>query len=185
MAEINLLQNKIKDTSFAWQNQTRYVLVFLWLVLITLLAVAGIFYLLKSNVDNQLETVNAQNQILQQSLNEKEKSLGDAISFQAQLANLKTLVDRHTYLSPLLNELTAKTFVLSQYQIFNLEDGGRVHLEGSVDTYQNLGKLLLGLTTSDQFSDVRLIGVSPSAGEKNNHQFSIELIVNPEIFKRK
>ena len=62
---------------------------------------------------------------------------------------------------------------------------GRRYLEGKVLTYNDLGKLLLGLSTSTKFKDVQLLSVVPSIGVVNAYQFSLNLNVNPEIFYKK
>ncbi|HTL39704.1 MAG TPA: hypothetical protein VL306_02740 [Methylomirabilota bacterium] len=182
MQEINLLQNRLQEKSFAWDRQSKLIITFLSIVFILILGAFGVFYLLNSKVQTQVQTTVAQNQELRKQLDSKQQGLSDAKAFQAQLANIKTLVNSHVYLSPLLDELAKMTYVKSQY--FSLSAGidGKLHLEGRVDNYVDLGKLLLGLSTSSKFKSVQLTSVLPSLGKINGYQFSINLTASPTLF---
>ncbi len=60
-----------------------------------------------------------------------------------------------------------------------------MHLEGRVATYNDLGKLIMGLSTSDKFKNIRLLSVSPASGKTSAYQFSIDMEVNSAIFSKK
>ena len=182
MEEINLLQNRLYDKSFAWYRQSRIVITGLVIILIAVLGVFAVFYILNSKTQKDLQTVTADNQNLKQQLDAKEQGLGEVKTFQAQLANLKILVNSHIYLSPVLDELSHMTFARSQYFTLNIGEDRKLHLEGRVNSYEDLSKLLLGLNTSSKFKNIQLTSVSPSTGKINGFIFSINLVAADELF---
>ncbi len=185
MEEINLLQNRIKDTTFAWEKQGRVVLGFLWLILIAILGVSALLYVYNGKIQTDLDSANQKVETLQKQLNQKQASLGDAKTFQAQLANIRTLLGSHIYISPVLDEISSSAFNKSQFSTIDLnQQTGKVHLEGMVGSYIDLGKLLLSLTTSDKFNSVKLLSVLPSNGQASGYHFSIDLLVAPELFTK-
>lgn len=154
-------------------------------VLILLLGVAAIFYLLARRADQERADIVAQNRDLTNQFTEKQKDLSGAKIFQAQLVNLKALTTDHTYITPLLQEISGSTYVKAQYLTLDVAQSGKIHLEGRVANYADLGKLLLGLTTSSKFHNVKLLSVVPATGKENAYQFAIDLVVTPEIFTKK
>ena len=185
MEEINLLQNKIKDTSFAWQKQSRIITGILSAVLIIFASLGAVFFMLARSNNEKLAQAQTRGQEIQKDISKKDPEVNVATSFQAQLANLKTLVNAHTYLTPLLTELGKSTYIKSQYVSLDVKDDGKIHLEGRTASYDDLGKLVLGLTTSQEFKNVRLMSVVPSTGTTNAYQFSIDMEANKEIFQKK
>lgn len=185
MPEINLLQNRVKDTTFAWQRQIKAVLAVLTLLLI-LLAVGGIGLMILGRQTNaQTDETTRQNASLQSDLTKQQNELGSAQQFQAQLANLKTLLKQHVFMTSLLDEIEKVTYVKAQYVTIDASNAGKVHLEGTVSDYNSLAKLILGLNSSEQFSNIELISVSPSSGATNGYIFSIDMEVAPAIFTKK
>ena len=182
MTEINLLQTRIKDRTFAWQRQVRTVLIFLAVILVLLGAGGGGLMFLTNQLTVEIQTVSADATKIQDQLNQDQKNIGDAKLFQAQVANIKTLLNNHVYLTPLFKEIGKMTYVKSQYVSINVSTTGKINLEGQVENYAGLAKLILGLSTSNQFKDVKLLSVNPGTGEVNGYAFSIELTAKPEIF---
>ena|SRR3989344_5914998 len=185
MQEINLLQSKIRDTSFSWQKQSRIIIALLSVVLIALVGLGAVFFLLNRSTEQKLTDAKNQGIEIQKNISSRNAEVKNASSFQAQLANLKTLVGAHTYLSPLLVELGKSTYIKSQYVILDATNDGKIHLEGRTASYDDLGKLVLGLSTSSQFKNIQLKSVVPSSGKTNAYQFSLDMEVNPEIFTKK
>jgi Tfp pilus assembly protein PilN len=186
MAEINLLQNRIHDTSgFAWKTQGRVVLAVFSALLVLFALGGGGLWFLNNKISGEVATVSAKNQELQTQLNEKQGQLGDAKTYQAQLSNLRSLLGNHVYITPLLDEIAKLTYVKAQYNTIDASDSGVVHLEGKVSDYASLAKLMLGLNTSSNFKNVRLLSVTPSSGKVNAYVFAIEFSVPSTIFTKK
>lgn len=185
MQEINLLQNRVKDTTHIWERQSKTIIAVLAGILTIILAATGLLYYLNGNAQTQLDASTKENNDLQSKLTEQQKTLGDAKAFQAQLANLRFLISNHTYVTPLLDELSKITYKKAQYATMDVTETGKLHLEGMVDTYEDLGKLLLGLSTSSKFTSVKLLSAIPSSGKVNAYVFSVDLVVSPDIFLSK
>ncbi|MEO8065940.1 MAG: PilN domain-containing protein [Candidatus Doudnabacteria bacterium] len=185
MAEINLLQNSFKDTTNAWQRQSTIMLTVLSLILIVIGGITGVLFFLNQSTQKQIDAATAVNNDLQKNLNQQQAGLTNTKSFQAQLANLRLLLTNHVYISPLLDELSKATYIKSQDQTIDINPDGKIHLEGLVDSYADLGKMLLGLSTSTKFSNVKLLSALPSTGKKNGYVFSVDLNVTPGIFLNK
>ena len=185
MEEINLLQNRLKDTTFAWQKQSRIATLILTVILIALIGAAAVFFLLNRNFKTKITSAIAESETLKNQVDDKQKNLNEAKTFQAQLINLKALVANHTYLSPFLDELSHSTYVKARYFSLDITEAGKIHLEGQVASYGDLAKFLLGLSTSSRFKNVNLLSVIPSSGKDIGYRFSVDLVVVPEIFHKK
>ena len=123
---------------------------------------------------------------LKQQLSAKQSTLGEAQTFQAQVANIKALVDSHTYITPLLTELSSMTYVKAQYLSLDADETtGKVHVEGVSPSYLDIGKLILGLSTSQKFTSVKLLSILPSTAETADYHFSIDVTVPATIFTSK
>ncbi|MEJ0021785.1 MAG: PilN domain-containing protein [Candidatus Doudnabacteria bacterium] len=185
MAEINLLQNRLKDTTNLGQRQNRLVITVLSAILVVLVGITAVIFFLNKSLADQTITATSTNQDLTKQLNDQQSKLGNAKSFQAQLANLRFLLNGHTYVSPLLDELSRVTYARSQFISLDVTQVGKIHLEGRVDSYTDLGKLILGLSTSPKFSQIKLLSAVPSTGSINGYIFSIDMNVTPDIFLKK
>lgn len=185
MQEINLLQNRVKDTTHTWQSQSKTLLTVLAVLLIIVVGATAVLFLLNNSLQKKIAAVVTNNQSLKVQLDSKQKDLTGAKAYQAQLTNLKTLVNNHIYLTPLLNELSKSTYQRAQYVTLDATDAGKIHLEGRVANYSDLGKLLLGLSTSAKFKDIKLLSVIPSTGTINAYVFAVDMSVLPEIFSKK
>jgi|GEM_PF-2132058 hypothetical protein len=183
MPDINLLQNQLKDTTAVALARTKAAIWILAIVLILLAATAGIFYYLTADINKKTAVTVLENNKLDQKISEQTQGLTDAKSYQAQLSNIALLLKSHVALTPLLYELGKYTYLKAQYVNVDVaEDTGRIHLEGLVDSYQGLGKLLLGLSTSQNFRNVKLLSVAPSGGVTFGYSFAIDLTANQAIF---
>ena len=185
MPEINLLQNRIKDTTYSSQRQTRSVLVVLTVILILLAAVGAGLLLFSKSLRQKLGDLASQNTALQAQLDKEQGQIASAKTLQAQFANVRTLVNNHTYLTPLLDEIGKMTYIRTQYVTLDITNNGNVHLEGKVPDYASLAKLILGLNTSNHFKNVRLLSVTPSAGAVNSFVFAIDLNASSGLFVKK
>jgi len=182
MQEINLLQNKLKEKTFAWDKESYLVVWVLGFILAVLvLGGGGLMFLSKQTADKTVALMST-NQDIQNKLNDSQDKIKGAAVYQAQLENLKTLVTNHTYLSPLLDELEKMAYVKSQYVTVDIIQPGKIHLEGKVASYTDLGKMLLGLNQSKQFKNIKLLSVVPFEGAEQAYLLAVDLTVDPGIF---
>jgi Tfp pilus assembly protein PilN len=183
MVEINLLENQIVDKTEAPKNQTKTIF---WLVVIMLilfvLSVVGAFFLTQ-RMTAQVAEISRDTQNYKQEIVNQNDQLKDAKIYQAKLSNLNLLLKNHTYMSYLFDELENYTFVRGKYDIFQVgEDSGKIQLQGITDSYENLGKLILGLSTSSKFDEVTLVSVSKDKGKDNIYNFSVTMHAKPNTF---
>lgn len=181
MQEINLLKSQLKDTTHLWQTRARIMTMALTFLLILELGGSGILYVLSKSTQSKITAGLADNQQTQNRINEQESQLTPAKAFQAQTQNLGNLLGLHIYWSNFFEELSARTFNKASFQNISADQSGSIHLEGLVKNYSELGKLLLGLSTSSQFEEVKLLSSSPSTGEISGLSFSIDLKVKKAL----
>ncbi|MBX4191536.1 MAG: hypothetical protein KW804_01925 [Candidatus Doudnabacteria bacterium] len=184
MPEINLLQNQLKDTTLASRQRTQLAALVSGMVLVLLIVCGVILYLLTQAKQTKIAEITEDNNKTLERINENDKNLSEAKAYQAKLSNLDLLLKNHIMISPLLREFETYTYKQAKFVTLDVaEDTGKVHLEGQVSSYEALGKLLLGLTTSTNFRNVKLATVIPSSTDNsNNYIFSIDLNVNTNIF---
>ena len=185
MQEINLLQNKLKDSTVVWEKRNKIIVNLLILILILEAVGIGAFMTLANQTDSKYQKLKSENQSRQTVLNQKQSNLTSAKVFQAQLKNLRFVTDSHIFWSSFFDELGKNTFNKSQFVSINVDTAGKVHLEGMVGSYNDLGKLMLGLSTWDKVSDVSLLSSNPSQSDVAGYVFSIDFKVSPEIFVKK
>lgn len=186
MADINLLQNKLKDTTQTSSRRTSIFATISGLILLLLVGACVGLYFLTKDVKQKTESLMATNIDLKRQLNNQKQGLADAKAFQAQLSNIKLLLEHHISLSAVFDELGKFTYQRAQYVTLDVgEDSSRAHLEGRVTTYNDLGKLLLGLSLSPKFKDVRLLTISPSRDNLQGYAFVIDMNIVPDLFVSK
>lgn len=183
MQEINLLRNQLRDTTAIWQTRNKIFITLLVLLLIVEIGLSVVFFLLNRSYAQQVVLVNDNKDQLNTQIKAKEKDLGPAQAFQAELINLNSLSDKHVYWSKFFDELASKTYSNARFLNIQGNLAGLIHLEGEVKNYTDLGKLILALSTSDKFADVKLNSSRPSKGKTTSLIFALELIVKPELFK--
>jgi hypothetical protein len=182
MQEINLLQNKLKDTTSRWEQSNRTVVIILGLVIIVELVAAGLFYFLGKNAQDSKLAMDQENVTLQSKLEQMEQDLSDAKGFQAQAQNIKTLLNNHVTWIPIIDSFAASTFKNSRYLSATVSTTGVLHVEGVTSTYSDLGKTILALQTNKDISSVQLLSLSPSTAQQAGVMFSLEIEMQPALF---
>lgn len=185
MQDINLLQNKLKDTAEVWQKRNK---IFVMIFVIVILAEIGFFaslMILNNKTKANLESVKSASAEIQTNINVKQPDLSHAKAFQAQLKNLRFVTEAHIYWSRFFDELSAFTFNKATYANIAADIQGKVHLEGRIATYKDLGKLILGISTSDKFKNVRLRSSLPTTGDFSGYSFSLDLEAVKDVFNNK
>lgn len=182
MQEINLLQNQLKDRSLIWQYRNRLFINILILILILEgLGIVGLT-ILNKRIEKEYNKVKGGNISLQAELTQKQTNLVSATDLQAQLKNLSYLIDSRLYWSNFFNEISKQTFNKARFTSLNADIAGKVHVEGNVSNYTDLGKLLLGLSTSEKIKNVKLLSSNPANKEVGGYTFSLDFNITPDIF---
>jgi len=184
MQEINLLRNQVRDTTAVWQTRNKVLISLLAVLIIIEVGLGVVFLLLNQSYTTQAQLVNDSKDQLNTKIKAKEANLGPAQAFQAELINLKSLSAKHIYWSKFFDELAGKTYTNARFLNIQGDLTGMINLEGEVKNYTDLGKLILALSTSNKFQEVRLTSSRPSKAKIITLIFSLQLVVKPEIFKQ-
>ncbi len=179
MADINLLENQLKDTTIVASRRSMLVIWVLTLVLVLLVVGGGAFYLFTRTLTTETTELTADNERLQKEIQRSSEDISKAKILQAKLANADLLLKNHIYISPVLDEIEEFTYKLSRYANVTVKETGKIHLEGSVSSYSDLGKLLLGLSTSKYFESVQLLAVVTA---DNGYGFSVDMKASNELY---
>lgn len=184
MQEINLLKNRLKDTTFVWERRNRLLITLLSIFLAVVVGAVAVLYFLSNNLINQIDSVRAENVQIQSDINSHQAELKQAQSFQAQLKNMDKMLAGHLFWSKFFDEFSKLTFTRTQFVNVVADTQGKIHAEGRVGSYTDLGKAILGLSTSDYFSNLKLLSSEPASEEFSGYSFSLEFLVSPEVFKK-
>lgn len=185
MQEINLLDNRLKDTTQVWERRNRLLVTMFSLILILEIGLALVFFILTQGFDKKTQTAMASNNNIQAEINRSQEELSEAKGFQAQLKNTRALLDSHIYWSTFFEEVSDYSLSTVTYDAFQGGVDGKIHLEGAAGSYTEVGKMLLGLNRSDKFSNVKLLSINPASGEVSGFVFSIDLVASKELFIEK
>jgi hypothetical protein len=185
MAEINLLQPQKKSAMNLPRVSFSGVLP-VWVlsgVLVLELAVWGGLFAYRKTVDAKNNDVQIQVDQVDQKISAKKKSLIPAVQAQAALTSFKDLLDKHLHWSLVWAELgrvTLKTVTYTGLSATTVDN--KFLVDGVVPDYATLGKVLLGLSTSDNFEEVALVSTQPSEGEQLGVNFKISIKAKAGLF---
>jgi cell division protein FtsB len=182
--EINLLQDKVKSPLYQWGHKQNLFITILASLLIVVMAGYGGLIGLNSGKTKQIEKVKKDNNLIVAELSKDKANLTDAIAYQAQMENLKVLLDNHIYFSPAIKELTSNMYKLSTADAMTIDLSGKVHVQGFATSYSEVGKYLLGLYSSKNISDIKLLSVGPTDGETAGYKFSVDFTLKSEVFEK-
>ena len=152
------------------------------LLVLELAAWGGILVYRKS-VDSKNNDAQIQVDLLEEKISGKKAALTPAVQAQAALSSFKDLLEKHIHWSKVWNELgrvTLKTVTFTGISATTAENTFLV--DGEVPDFTTLGKVLLGLETSENFEAVTLISTQPSEGEIVAVMFTISIKAKPALF---
>lgn len=151
-------------------------------VLCLTLAAYGVFYFLDAKVVSELASINSQIARAEQSMSSPSSEFRAAIKAQSALNELSGMLDRHVYWTNVWDELARNTLKTAQYlSISATMENSQFVLDGMVENYNQLGKLMLGLQGSSKFKDVQLVSSGPGKGEAIGVEFSIAVEYKPDL----
>ncbi|MBX4188039.1 MAG: hypothetical protein KW793_02800 [Candidatus Doudnabacteria bacterium] len=185
MQEINLLQNKLKDTTNKWEKSNRTVNIVLGLVLIAELVAGGMLFMLTKSAEDSKVAIDQENAEIQSNLDKMEEQLVDAKGFQAQTKNIESLLQNHVVWSQIMDSMAASTFKASRYLNMTSDTTGVLNIEGITANYTDLGKMILALETNENLSSVRLLSTAPSTNELSGVVFTLEVMAKQDVFLSK
>ncbi len=185
MQDINLLQSKLKDRTVSWDRKNSLIIGVLMAVLLAVLGYGGVLVYLNSSTKTETAKLRAENTSIKAKLDSNQGELADAKGFQAQLQNIEQLTRTHVYWSGIFNLVQDTVLKRSEYDLVTMKTDGRVHVEGLTDTFTNLGKLILSLSSNPDVHDVHLLSAQRSSGQKAGYTFSLDYSINQALLIKK
>lgn len=187
MAQINLLKQSAPQTDL-WEKAPHIIVKFLAVAL--LLTLAGYGWLYVSAKQEGQKIVSQQQQLS----DEQNKALGmknrdELLTRQQQLKEYSGLVDKQIYWSQLMPVLASSTLKTAVYNSLKVTPDGRVDLDVSVPTLQDLDKYLQVFDLPEynkNFNNVRISSFSKVQNAKGTQiRFEVSFNYNPDIIKPK
>ncbi|MBI4050731.1 MAG: PilN domain-containing protein [Candidatus Doudnabacteria bacterium] len=183
MAEINLLKNELQGEGSISFRASRQKALYAVLAILLLEILGYSFFLVynKQLGKRQLELDQKATEI-DFEIGEKDEARLAALTHQARLNNIKVFLNNHLYWSEVLKELEKSTYKLASYASLQADQTNhKFNLTGSVPTYTDLAKLMLGFQTSPYFKDITLITTGLREGKTSGYQFTLELTFDPKL----
>lgn len=188
MSEINLLAKSDYGTGkagSAGENANR-----LWISILAsifVLAILGygalLFY--ERSLKKQQQAVDQEVTRIDFEIGKIDEERQTAISYQRRLKNFRTLLDRHIFWTVVLEELSKYTYKPVSYDSLDADiTEHKLLVSGVAPSYADLAKLMLGLKTSANIEDVKLVSSGQSLSEQVGLTFDIDIIFNPKLLKK-
>ena len=126
-----------------------------------------------SSVQNQVSTLGTSVSVSDQS---------QLIDFYSQIANLQTLLQRHTFSSQFFSWLEQNTEANVYYRSLALTQGDQIALSGAAATEADVNQQVALFENSPEVSSVTISNVTAPSLLGNGWTFSATLIMNPSVF---
>jgi len=158
--------------------------VLLGVVVVEALVYGGLT-LYASSVSKRMAAAEEESASVDRSIKQSQEDLQEAIRYQQRLANLELLLGSHVFWSPVFEELTKYTYRSVSFDTMSgsLADNKLV-LTGTAPSFTDIAKLILGLKQSEKIKDVVFQSSGQSKEEKSGYAFSLEITLDPELFKK-
>lgn len=184
MQDINLLQSKLKDKSETWDRRNNVIIVVFVIITLVVLAAGGFLYFLNQNAKKKTADLKTQNTSIQTKLDSSQGDLAEARGFQAQVQNIELLLNNHIYWTPVFDEIQKTVLKEAYYANMQATTDGKMHLEGITGSFEQVGKLILSLSTSPNLKNVKLLAIQQNSGQQSGFRFGIDLEANTQLLKK-
>ncbi len=131
-------------------------------------------------LQSQLTSVQNQVNTLGNSISASDQS--QLINFYSQIANLQTLLQRHTLSSQFFSWLEQNTEANVYYKSLALTQGDQIALSGMALTEADVNQQVAIFENSPEVSSVTISNVTAPSLLGSGWTFSVTLIMNPSVF---
>ena len=187
MREINLLNEESSDKPFSFGSAaTGHAALYLALgiLAVVLLTYGGLIFYQK-NLDKQRLAAQDRLAAIDAQITKEKTKLDEAILYQTRIANLKTILGKQIYWSPVITELERVIYIPIKFTKFEGNEAEQLlTISGNAPSYTDIGKFMLGLKTSPYVLAVELLTSAPSSGETPGYEFSVSVNFDPAMFKK-
>ncbi len=155
------------------------------LLVLEILAYGGLWLYERQLEKNLLETEQKAADI-DLELSKVDEERQEAISFQSRLADFRTLLTNHLFWSQVFAELEDFTYTPAVYQdIQAIQSENKIILTGTIPSYTDLAKLMLGLRVSPEVSSVVLLSSGQdTTGTSGGYGFTLEVFFDRKLILR-
>lgn len=181
MQEINLLQSKLRDRTETWERKNFLVSGFFAILVVAVLTLGGVFYFMNKNTKTEADRIKTENVEINNKLKSNQGQMATARALQAQFQNIEVLSEEHVFWTPILNEIQAATLKRTQFTLLTTTIDGKAHIEGLIDNLEDLSKLILGLSTNEELTNVKILSFNLSQDEMVRYKFAIEFGFKREL----
>lgn len=183
MPEINLLKNEIKNQRaiplrLVGSKAIYAMLGLLGLELLIYIGLAIFNYSVKRGIaENEHQTT-----VIAAEIGQLDADRNQAISMQARLKNLAGLLVNHAEWTQVLAELEKYTLKKAVYTDMQVDEVKHTFsLTGVVSSYTEIGKFMLGLAQSPNFSNITLKSSSQDESGTGGFVFNVDVDFNPKL----
>ena len=188
MAEINLLKSDSGTgqtaTALGERRSTFWLYILVGIFILEILGYGALFFYERS-LKKQQQALDQEVAKVDFEIGKIDKERQTAVSYQQRLNNFKTLLNRHIFWTVVLEELSKYTYNPVSYNSLQADIIDRKLLvSGVAPSYTDLGKLMLGLKTSSNIEEVKLMNSGRSKTEQAGLSFDMEITFNPKLLKK-
>jgi hypothetical protein len=130
----------------------------------------------------QSQLASAQNQVNTLSNSVSASDQSQLINFYSQIANLQTLLQKHTFSSQFFSWLEQNTEANVYYRSLALTQGSQVALSGTASAEADINQQVAIFENSPEVSSVTVSNVTAPSLLGSGWSFSVTLIMNPSVF---
>lgn len=184
MGEINLLQpgKKSKFEVHAPAGSGSFLLWSLIILMALELAGFGALFFMRKRVDAKTAGQQAQIAELDGKINSRRDELKAAVTDQGMLTSFSSLLDSHIRWSSVWKTLGEYTLKVVQYlNIETTAEQDKFVVSGRVSNFTEVGKLLLGLQASENFTKVELMNTKSGEAGQTGIEFQISITLKRDL----
>lgn len=183
MPEINLLKNEIKNRNTISLRRIGSKAVYFIGALagLELLIYLGLA-IFNQNIKRTIAETERQATAIDVEINQLESDRQHAISLQKRINNIAGLLANHGEWTTVLAELEKYTYKLATYNTMQVDEvKHNFSFTGTVGSYTDLGRLMLGLSQSNNFSNIQFKSSAQDDSGAGGYSFDIEVEFNPKL----
>lgn len=150
------------------------------ILFLTMAIYYGLTFGYEPYLQNQLNGVKNQISTLGQSVSASDQS--QLIDLYSQIANLQTLLQKHTLTSQFFSWLEQNTEANVYYRSLALTGGNQVALSGTAQSEEDVNQQVAIFENSPEVSSVTVSNVTAPSLLGGGWTFSVTLVMNPSVF---
>lgn len=177
MPEINLLKNELREgPGLGFKvNRSRVFMILAAILALEILAFFT-FFILTKVFDRKILGAEREAAAVEAEIATLEPNLDSAVSFQRRLTTIGALLDNHARWTAVLAELEKYTYKPAVFNTLQVDEKDQKFVvTGTVPTYTDLAKLMVGLKQSRSIKSVELKSSALDESGAGGLSFNIEI----------